>query len=209
MEIDTIFEVLLFSVHNLKRVVEETKPHPVRPPGSVILNNFTKNEIINSLDNSIHLVDAVIENLFKSNSDQKMTENQPPTSTTAPINFNPDDQLLRALENKIEDEVKEDLGYKFDPLPIFVMAGIIVCGIIVLAVYCTVRYKILRICCSKSQTRVGPNNTTPAEQPTTSDTSCSEGEQTPKKPGKRPKALQKTGIENPYRANLSFMNRIL
>lgn len=184
------------------RVVEEVRPNPVRPPGGS--KNGTKH--------AVELVDAVIENLlFRSNNNNsEMSDpgggssssptNTPNQSSVSSINFNPDDQLLNKLEKikTLEDQLEDDIGYEFNPLPIFVMAGIIVCGIIVLTVYCTVRWKLLRICCKSGKTDEPVNNQPTEQQPNTSDTSCSEGEQTPGKPGARPKALQKASIDNPY-----------
>ena len=162
----------------------------------------------------VQLVDAVIENLFGSRNTSRMSElnnspnNTPVTNNILPpqdtINFNPDDRLLNKLEETLQKDLDEASGYDvFNPLPIFVMVGIIACGIIVLAVYCTVRYKILRICCKPNKNSSNPQNDRggPVDQPATTDSSCSEGEQTPaggKKNGKRPKALQKATIANPY-----------
>jgi len=189
--------------YNLQTAVKERRPHPVRPPG---VQNSTKYGTSEGVESVVQLVDAVIENHYGSRNKSRMSDSEQlntPNTNNIPqesINFNPDDRLLNKLEETLQNDIDDASGYDvFNPLPIFVMVGIIACGIIVLAVYCTLRYKILRICC-KPNKDPAPQDNGPVEQPATTDSSCSEGEQTPagKKNGKRPKALQKATIANPY-----------
>jgi len=187
--------------YNLQAAVQEQRPHPVRPPG---VQNSTKYGISEGVESVAQLVDAVIENIFGSRNKSSMGDsNQINTQDTnnipqETINFNPDDRLLNKLEETLQNDIDEASGYDvFDPLPIFVMVGIVACGLIVLAVYCTARYKLLRMCC-KPKNNPADRDNGPVDQPATTDSSCSEGDETPKKNGKRPKALQKATIENPY-----------
>lgn len=173
-----------------------------------LLEEFYKDEVIFNEDGSYELVEAVLVDSAMGGGGVQ-NEIMDPGGGRAVVDFTGEG----AVEPTVPGE-SEDVGYEFDPVPIFVMMGIIITGVSVLTIFLCIRYKVWRLfpCLRNSGRRPStdsdPRNRSDDKQPGggclphTTDSSCSETEQTPdgkKKGPQRPNALKPTP-ENPYPA---------